>query len=272
VNDVSNDRRARRLLRWYPTSWRETHEAEFLSLLEDSFADRPVWLRRYLSVVRSGLRLRTSELRTSHHRLLLSSAVPLVIVVGVALATNGFGLLASSAPTKGAMPYDPPRGPPYKKIPDYISVYVNSTTTGYSPKAYFAAPNGATNTPLLGAVAPVYAANLTTLLGHEYPGIGFVTVGKSPWSQPCSPEYTYSTSAGGVVTKTAIPCPSEVIVLPHVVGMVTPTAVGELSALGLNVVIANVHEGVPGHIFRTSPPGGASAHGRQQIVVYISVR
>jgi hypothetical protein len=195
-----------------------------------------------------------------------------VVLIVIALATNGFGLLGSAGPTKGAMPYDPPRGPAYKNIPDYVSVYVNSTTIGYTPKAYISAPNGATNTPLLGRVAPVYAANLTTLLGHEYPGIGFVALGHSPWTGHCYPAFTYSTTSGGQVTSTPIPCPSKIIVLPDVVGKVTPTAVGELSGLGLNVAIENVRAGDPGHIFGTSPRGGASVHGRQTVVVYISVR
>jgi hypothetical protein len=54
----SNDRRVRRLLRWYPASWRETHEEEFSALLEDSIADRPFWSRRGLGVALEGSRLR----------------------------------------------------------------------------------------------------------------------------------------------------------------------------------------------------------------------
>jgi hypothetical protein len=172
------------------------------------------------------------------------------------------------------MPYDPPKGPSYRAIPDYVAVYVNSHTTGYTPKAYVAAPNGARNAPLLGRSAPVYASNLTTLLGHEYPGIGFVPVGQSPWTQPCHEAASMSTSANGTVTTSTLPCPSAVLVLPTVSGMVTPTAVGELSGLGVNVVIVNVHSKSvsPGHIVRTSPRGGAKVHGRQSILVYISVR
>jgi hypothetical protein len=196
------------------------------------------------------------------------------MVLVIALATNGFGLLSSPGPSKGAMPYDQPRGPSYKEIPDYVAVYVNSRTTGYTPKAYIAAPSGARNTPLLGRVAPVYASNLTTLLGHEYPGIGFVAVGQSPWTQPCKEESSGSISANGTVTTSTLPCPSAVFVLPTVAGMVTPTAVGELSGLGVSVVIVNVHSKsvLPGHVVATSPRGGAKVHGRQSILVYISVR
>ena len=234
-------RNARRLLRWYPRSWRETHEAEFLALLEDSMSDRPFWPGRFFNVAVSGIRLRSAELRRSPRRALYPSSATVVVLLVIALATNGFGLLSSPSPSKGAMPYDPPRGPTYKEIPDYVAVYVNAHTTGYTPKAYVAAPNGAVNGSLLGRVAPVYASNLTTLLGHEYPGIGFVPTGQSPWAQPCHRAATISTSANGTVTTSTFPCPSTVLVLPKVSGMVTPTAVGELSGLGVDVVIVNVH-------------------------------
>jgi hypothetical protein len=171
------------------------------------------------------------------------------------------------------MPNDGPKGPAYKAIPDFVAVYVNAHTTGYTPKAYVAAPDGDVNATLLGRVAPVYASNLTTLLGHEYPGIGFVPIGHSPWAQRCYQESSISTSARGTVTTSTFPCPSTVLVLPKVAGMVTPTAVGELSGLGVDVVVVNVHSKsvLPGHIVATSPRGGAKVHGRQQVLVYISV-
>jgi hypothetical protein len=270
----SSERSARRLLRWYPRSWRETHEVEFLALLEDSMADRPFWPARFLSVVGNGARLRSVECLRSPRRILLSGSTMIVMVgIAAALATSGFGLFSSSGPSKGAMPYDPPKGPTYKSIPDYVAVYVNAITTGYTPKAYIAAPNGARNAPLLGRAAPVYASNLTTLLGHEYPGIGFVPAGQSPWTQHCYQESTFSKSASGTVTTSTLPCPSTVLVLPNVAGMVTPTAVGELSGIGVNVVMVNIHSKSvpPGHIVATSPRGGAKVHGRQSILVYNSV-
>jgi len=191
----------------------------------------------------------------------------------IGLTTNGFGLLSASGPTKGGMPYNTGKGVPYNKVPDYLSVYIGPNEIGYTPKAYLAAPDGSTNDPLLGAVAPIFASNMTTLLGHDYPGIGFVRLGSSPWSLPCHPEDVYSQTAGGGQTMTTIPCPSTTLVLPNVVGMVTPTAVGELSGLGVGVVIQNVHSSSisPGHIVSTSPRGGTTVHARQQVIVDISV-
>jgi hypothetical protein len=232
------------------------------------------WFGRSLNVVLHGVRLRSRDLGVTQRRVVLpSSAFAVAIVLVIGLATNGFGLLSSSGPTKGSMPYDAPHGPSYASIPDFVSVYVNNHTTGYTPKAYVAAPNGARNTPLLGTVAPVYASNLTTLLGHEYPGIGFVPIGESPWKQPCRTADVISTSAGGKVVHTPIPCPSTLIVLPDVAGAVTPTGVGKLSGLGVGVDVVNVRSKIvaPGHIVRTVPRGGSTLHGRQQVVVYNSI-
>lgn len=273
---VSGDgAKARRLLLWYPRSWRETHDEEFLALLEDAMEDRRFGPTGYLNVAANGLRLRSKEFRHSRRNLTYSGSlaiVALLLVLGV--TTNGFGLFSTSGPTKGGMPYDPPRGAPYDKVPDYLSVFISPGKIGYTPKAYLTAPNGATNTPLLGRVAPVYASNLTTLLGHEYPGVGFVPLGTSPWTEPCQIAMVYGKTASGTVTSTTIPCPSTTLVLPDVDGMVTPTAVGELSGLGVSVVIQNVDSSsVPsGHIVSTYPTGGSTVHARQQVIVSISVK
>ena len=221
----------------------------------------------------SGVFRRTKEMRATRRNRIASSTAVMVVVIAMGAGIT-LALAGAPSPTKGGMPYHKDASTPYNEIPDYVAVYVNAQMTGYTPKAYIAAPNGSTNTPLLGRAAPVYAANLTTLLGHEYPGIGFVPEGQSPWAQPCYVESTSMTSTDGTVTTSTLPCPSSVFVLPKVSGMVTPTAVGELSGLGVDVVIVNVHSTAvaPGHIVGTSPHGGAEVHGRQPVLVYISVR
>jgi hypothetical protein len=265
----NTERRTRRLLRWYPRSWRETHEEEFAALLEDSMLDRPYWPRRSFNIVLNGMQLRSLELRASHRRMLLSGSVSVVaLIVALGVVTNGFGLLSVSGPTKGGMPFSPGRGVPYDTLPDYLSVAIGPGEIGYTPKAYVATPTGPRNDSLLGRAAPVYASNLTTLLGHEYPGIGYVRLGASPWTQPCRIEHVYEGT-----TMSTIPCQSTTLVLPNVVGMVTPTAVGELSGLGVDVVVKNVRSRlIPvGHIVSTSPDGGATVHARQSVIVDNSV-
>jgi hypothetical protein len=57
---VSDDRRAQRLLRWYPRAWRDTYGEEFIALLLDEFADRPHSIKRSLDIVRGGTVARLS--------------------------------------------------------------------------------------------------------------------------------------------------------------------------------------------------------------------
>ena len=54
------ERRARRLLRWYPPSWRARYGEEFLALLECELADRPRSLARSANVAWSGLVARST--------------------------------------------------------------------------------------------------------------------------------------------------------------------------------------------------------------------
>jgi hypothetical protein len=205
---------------------------------------------------------------------LIGSSASLVVVVGaLAAVTGGFGVLGASGPTKGKMPYEPGRSVPYSSIPDYIAVIIGPNTIGYTQKAYIAVLNGSSGNSLQGLPAPVYASNLKTLLGHDYSGIGFVPLGKSPWSQPCHAETVTEIGSNGR-TFTTIPCPSTTAVLPEVIGMFTPTAVGQLSSLGVAVVVQNVHSQAvsPGHVVSISPAAGTTVHARQAIVVHNSVR
>jgi len=268
------EHRARRLLRWYPKSWRETHDEEFLALLEDSMVERPFSPNRSLNVVMNALRLRSVEFRSTPRRLLLTSSTPLIVLVAViGLTTNVFGLASSSGPTKGGMPSGYGPGFAYSKIPDYLAVSISSNETGYTPKAYIVSPSGSSNNPLDGRIAPIYASDLTTLLGHLYPGVGYVRLGTSPWSLPCLGESTGSVNANGIQTVTSIPCSSTMIVLPNVVGVYTPTAVGKLSSLGVGVVVENIHSSSvpPGHIVSVSPSSGTTVYARQQVIVENSV-
>lgn len=51
---MSAARRAARLVRWYPATWRAQYGEEFTSLLVDDIVERPLSLRRSLDVARAG--------------------------------------------------------------------------------------------------------------------------------------------------------------------------------------------------------------------------
>jgi hypothetical protein len=59
---IDNARRATRLLRWYPRSWRELYGEEFVDHLEQEFEERPADFRRTLNVAYNGLIARTGDI------------------------------------------------------------------------------------------------------------------------------------------------------------------------------------------------------------------
>ena len=168
-----------------------------------------------------------------------------VLVVGgsVALAANLLGSPASIGKlslTAGTIPSSQNGSVKLKKIPDFIAaVGRTGKLVGYIPREYVL-PSNSVNSPVsskLGGVAPVYARNLKILVGHMYPGIGFVPLGTSRTSEQCLPEWNVSTSAGAAVTTQPIDCPSTIENVPSIVGMYLPPARSEIkvvSSLGAN--------------------------------------
>jgi hypothetical protein len=90
---LENTQRARRLLRWYPPSWRERYGEEFVDHLEQEFADRPRNLGRSINVVRKGIVARLGDVGLSnsvatpgdHSRAALGTGVALAAPVVVAM-------------------------------------------------------------------------------------------------------------------------------------------------------------------------------------------
>jgi hypothetical protein len=108
------ERRARRLLRWYPRSWRDRYGAEFAELLIAEMDERPRSWRRTLDVARSGLLARCTATGLSDHELppreqfraSLATLCCAVAVLGglgmfmlAQLATGWQWTVAGSAPT-----------------------------------------------------------------------------------------------------------------------------------------------------------------------------
>jgi hypothetical protein len=87
-------RRAARLLCWYPATWRARYGAEFTELLLAEFADRPRSWRRAADVARGGLLARlTCASLTSHQREPAGQIQASLATMGWALAAFGiFGV------------------------------------------------------------------------------------------------------------------------------------------------------------------------------------
>lgn len=145
----------------------------------------------------------------------LSGAAWAGLTVGQAHAATGQG-----APTVGTIP-DSAWGPGGQvdpsQVPDYVPALSNGHVVGYVSKAQLfpsgpgaspgatqaaggpstyraptAADQAAENAKL---VKTVYASNLQTVVGHMYPGVGFVPVGQEPPTHPASPPTTVAGNA-----------------------------------------------------------------------------
>jgi hypothetical protein len=67
VTGPGADRRVRRLLRWYPASWRDRYGAEFAELLLADLAEQPRAWRRTANVARCGLSARLADAGLTGH-------------------------------------------------------------------------------------------------------------------------------------------------------------------------------------------------------------
>ncbi len=197
------------------------------------------------------------------------------VVLGLGLGLSVAGGAAAGAiyltrsPTKGPVPSTANGSLDIKKAPDYVSVTSGGRIVGYVPRAYILpSPVDTPANQRIGEVAPVYGPNLKTLVGHMYPGVGFVPLGKSVTSEPCTPVFT-----GENGTTSTLPCPSVTETVPNVVGMSTPTGVGTVQQAGLEAVPQNEHsQSIPsGHIVGTSPPAGTRLPARTPVIVYNSL-
>ena len=142
--------------------------------------------------------------------LALSSAAWAGLTVGPARAATG-----ASAPTVGTIP-DSAWGPggqvDLSQVPDFVPALSDGRVVGYVSKTQLfpstpvASPDRSQATTGLSTyhaptatdqaaanaklVKTVYASNLTTVVGHMYPGIGFVPDGQTPPAMPSSPPTT----------------------------------------------------------------------------------
>lgn len=79
------DRRARRLVRWYPKQWRARYGEEFTQLLIDDIGERPRSWRRTLDVARGGLAAQIAQREPTRARLAAAGLVLGAAVGGAAV-------------------------------------------------------------------------------------------------------------------------------------------------------------------------------------------
>lgn len=173
----------------------------------------------------------------------------------VAVAAVGGSLAAAAILTKGLIPISPNGSLELNKAPSFVSVVSGGKVVGYVPRADIVPGKPGTPVPNgTRGVMTVYGSNLRTVVGHMYPGVGFVALGATP-STSCT---TVTTIVGGNPTSTT--CTGTAIMVPNVVGMSTPSAAAKLSGLGFFTNIVNVDSTtVPsGHVVMMSPAPGSS--------------
>jgi hypothetical protein len=190
------------------------------------------------------------------------------LVAGIILSVSvGGGFAIAASLTKGPVPIGPNGELELNHAPDFVSVASDGKVVGYTPRAYLIAPSHGPLDERLGSVAPVYSSNLTTVVGHMYPGIGYVPDGVNPTSLPCVKAYYYSGS-----TRQSITCPSTSVVVPNVVGLYAPTAMARLSSLSFQATPRYEHSAsVPkGHVVSVSPSVGRRVMSRTLETVTIS--
>lgn len=197
------------------------------------------------------------------------------VAIGIGLVVAGSATAGVLLQTKGPLPVAVNGTLPWNLVPDYISVTgPNGKVVGYTPRSDVLLPPSLVGEPIPNNFGswpkPVYASNLTTLVGHLYPnGVGYVPLGKSPSSLVCIPEYVYN----GSKTQ-SFPCPSVLVTLPNLVGVSTPTAAGEISSLGIYVhVINKSSSSAPkGTVISMSPGPGSVVHARSVVTIRNSSR
>jgi hypothetical protein len=258
--------RAFRFALWlHPRRWRDRYGAEICDLSEELMETEgtsPAWL--VLELFASATRERVRVAIGRPRQVALGLALAVFLLGGGVIVLHHFDgppHTAGTGPTVGG-PITFTDGK--VMAPDYIAVEGRGKVAGYEPRSYL----------LLGEVAPVYARDLHTLVGHDYPGVGFVPLGVYWASLPCTEHQEMTeTSASGKSVSTAVACPSTTETVPTLVGSVTPTAMGTLSSMSLSPIIKYVHSATVavGHVARVSPESGTRLPARSIVTVVSSL-
>jgi hypothetical protein len=182
------------------------------------------------------------------------------MVAAVVLSVSvGGGLAIAASLSKGPIPTGANGELELNHAPDFVSVSSGGKIVGYVPRSYIIGTSSGPVESELGSVAPVYAKDLSTIVGHFYPGVGFVPLGTEPPLGGCQPITIYN---GSQTRK--MPCPSTTTVVPNVIGEYVPTAAAAMSNINLYVrVIYAYSSNVPkGDVIALSPRVGSTVDSR----------
>lgn len=260
-----NERRLR-LVRWtlrlHPRRWRARYGSEVLDLADEcGEAGHASTTRLVAGLCASGGREWVRSLR----RQTLPAAV---VSITLAVLAGGVLLLSHQDAGSGGATARPAAASPRISVrdgrvvsPAYVPVMGQGTIAGYVPAADLFGPP---QRPGVDTIAPVYKADLHTLVGHWYPGVGFVPLGKRTTAVVCMDARTGALTAIGTWVSTPIACPSTTETVPQITGMVTPTAMGLVSGASLGATIRYLHSAVvpAGHVIAVSPRPGSHVPAR----------
>lgn len=253
-----------RLLRIYPRIWRERYGDELRDLVDEMVAKNEFSETRVtFGLLVSGLVERVRSARLSRRTVVVAGMALAVVAVGVAaIMTGGSPKVPSAQPTEGTIPSTSNGSLDLSKVPDFVSaVGRTGGIVGYIPKAYLI-PGSAHQSvnSKIGSVAPVYASDLTTLVGHMYPGVGFVPLGTSPASEPCTRVTTGERLSTGQIVTNVVACPST-------------TETVQLSSESLQASITYAHSSsvTGGHVVNVMPKPGSKVAARSVLTVVSSL-
>lgn len=192
---------------------------------------------------------------------------PSLVAAMILSVSVGSGFAIAASLTKGPIPTGRNGTLEISRAPDFVSVSSEGKVVGYVPRDYIIETSHGPINGTLGSIAPVYGPNLTTVVGHLYPGIGYVPDGVNPSSLSCHAAYIINGS-----TRQRVPCPSTNVVVPNVVGLFAPTAAARMSSLGFQMTMQYEHSAsVPkGHVISVSPSVGRTVMSRTVETVTIS--
>ena len=182
--------RATRWALWlHPRPWRDRYGIEISDLSDELVeAGETTRFRLILGLLASAVREWVRAAYRRPRQVSLGAAMMIAVGGGGAVLLHVF--LASTPDAQNR----PTVGGPISyrngrvKGPDFVAVEGKGKIAGYEPISYLFPTNPSGSH--VGEVAPVYSRDLHTLVGHEYPGVGFVPLGQSWTSEPCAHEAT----------------------------------------------------------------------------------